>query len=183
MKYFRTIPRILDRLYLGAGILAGVFLVMIAVLVLAQIIARLLGSTVPSADQFAGFCLSASSFLALAHTLRRNAHIRVSLLIERLAGRSRRAFELWCLFVASAMASYFAYYAVAMAWRSYELQERTIGLVPIPIWIPQSGMAIGVTLLAVAFFEDLLRVACGHAPAYEASAGEELDESVRGGGS
>ncbi|HUX24648.1 MAG TPA: TRAP transporter small permease, partial [Burkholderiales bacterium] len=64
--------RFLDVLYTGSGILAGVFLILIAVLTLAQIGGRLLDFDAYSYDDFAGFCMAASSFLGLAHTYRRN---------------------------------------------------------------------------------------------------------------
>src|SRR5690606_30720167 len=102
------ITRILDAIYVCAGILAGVFLVMIGVLVLAQVVARTFGATAPGADQFAGYCLSASSFLALAYTLRHNAHIRVTLVLDRLEAGARRILEIWCLLVATAMTTFFA---------------------------------------------------------------------------
>src|SRR4051794_23834160 len=82
--------RVLDRVYELSGCLAGLCLVAIAVLVLAQIVGRLLGILVPSADDFAGYAMGASVFLALAHTLRAGGHIRVSLIIDRLGPRARR---------------------------------------------------------------------------------------------
>lgn len=60
------LTRTLDRIYTAAGALAGVFLVLICVIVTAQIVARQLETIIPSADQFAGFCLAATSFLGLA---------------------------------------------------------------------------------------------------------------------
>jgi len=60
----------LDLLYKGSGFLAGFFLVAVAVLSAAQIAARELGFAAYSYDDFAGFCLAASSFLGLAYTFR-----------------------------------------------------------------------------------------------------------------
>jgi len=74
----------LDKLYLASGWLAAFFLFMIGLLVLAQVFGRLVDFLIPSADDFARLCLAASSFLALAFTLRRGGHIRVNLLIDRV---------------------------------------------------------------------------------------------------
>ena len=52
--------KFLDLLYTGSGILAGVFLVLIAALSLTQICGRLLGFYAYSFDDFAGFCMAAS---------------------------------------------------------------------------------------------------------------------------
>lgn len=176
--------RALDAVYVGAGVLAAVFLVLIGLFVLAQIGGRLIGRAVPSADEFAGYCLSASSFLALAYTLRHNGHIRVSLVIERLGGGMRRGVEVWCLAVATALIGYFAFYTVSMVWDSYMFQDRTMGLVPIMLWVPQTGMAIGVSLLALAFAEELVRVLRGRPASYELvpdPLGDASGESVPGG--
>lgn len=159
--------RILDQIYRAAGVLAAVFLVLIALFVLAQVLGRLAGQAVPSADEFAGYCLSASSFLALAYTLRSNAHIRVTLFLRRLSPRARHGFEIWCLLVTSALMGYFAFYTVRMVWESYQFEERTMGLVPVMLWIPQTGMAIGMVLLATAFLEELIRVFAGHPARYQ----------------
>jgi len=159
--------RILDQVYRAAGVLAAVFLVAIALFVLAQVLGRLAGQAVPSADEFAGYCLSASSFLALAYTLRSNAHIRVTLFLRRFPPRIRHGFEIWCLLLTTALIGYFAFFAVRMVWESYQFGERTMGLVPIMLWIPQTGMALGVVLLATAFLEELIRVLAGHPPRYQ----------------
>ena len=84
----------LNAVYKGSGLLAGFFLVGIALMSLAQIIGRLLGYTAHSFDEFAGYCMAASSFLGLAWTLRTNEHIRVTLALDRLKGRARRTAEL-----------------------------------------------------------------------------------------
>jgi TRAP-type C4-dicarboxylate transport system permease small subunit len=39
--------------------------------------------------------------------------------------------------------------------------EVTSGLVPVPLWIPQVGMALGVTLFTVAIVEDLINALRG----------------------
>ncbi|MBM3409474.1 MAG: TRAP transporter small permease subunit, partial [Betaproteobacteria bacterium] len=75
----------LDSLYRLSGLLSAFFLLMIAVLVTAQIVGRLFDVLVPSADDFARLSMAASSFLGLAWALRRGAHIRVALLVEKFA--------------------------------------------------------------------------------------------------
>ncbi len=156
--------RILDAAYLGAGLLAGVFLVAIAVLVVGQIVFRLLGMIIPSADEFAGYCLSATSFLALAWTLRSGGHIRVTLFLQRAGGGLRRLLEALNLGVAAAMMTYFAWFTVQMVWESWSAGEVTSGLVPLPLWLPQTGMAVGVVLLAAALLEGFVDALLGRRP-------------------
>jgi len=53
--------RLLDRLYLGAGALAGLCLVMMALLILGQIVGRWFGVVIPSTEDFSGFLLAAAA--------------------------------------------------------------------------------------------------------------------------
>ena len=69
------------------GALAALSLLGIAVLILSQIGLRLMGSQIPSADDFAAWGLSASIFLALPATLIRGDHIRVTSLRQLMPER------------------------------------------------------------------------------------------------
>jgi TRAP-type C4-dicarboxylate transport system permease small subunit len=157
----------LDRLYRASGVLAGFFLVCIAVMTLAQIGGRLLGIAARSYDDFAGFAMAASFFLGLAWTMRCGEHIRVSLLLHQLKGGARRAMEVICLAVSLFLCGYFAYYTVDMTWTSYQLNDISQGLVGVPLWIPQLAMALGLVVLTIALADDLLLSLRGGSPSYE----------------
>jgi TRAP-type C4-dicarboxylate transport system permease small subunit len=151
----------LDRLYLAAGALAGLCLIAIAVLVLLSVITRLMGLYVPGLTVYAGYAMATSSFLALAYTFAKGGHIRVSLFIEKLAGRRRRAAELWCLAVGTFLAGYLGWYAVKMVRVSHMLGDVSEGADATPLWIPQIGMAAGSVLLTLALADRLVAVARG----------------------
>lgn len=153
-------------LYTGSGVLAGIFLILIAGLSLAQICGRVLGFDAYSFDDFAGFCMAASSFLGLAHTYRRNEHIRVSMLVDRLTGGKRRVLETLCLMASTFLIGFFAWYAGDMVLTSYEFNDVSQGLVAVPLWLPQSGMALGLVIMTVAMLEDLVTVIARGTPSY-----------------
>lgn len=150
------LTRGLNAIYRLAGALAGVFLVAICVIVTAQIIARQFGSIIPSADQFAGFCLAATSFLGLAYSFRSGSHIRVTLFVQALSGTWSRLMLILALAVAAAISGLLAYHTIFMVVQNAARGEVTSGLVAVPLWLPQMGMAIGVTLFAIAIIEDLV---------------------------
>jgi TRAP-type C4-dicarboxylate transport system permease small subunit len=160
------IRKSLDWLYLGSGVLAGVFLVLIAALSLAQISGRLLGFDAYSFDDFAGFCMAASSFLGLAHTYRRNEHIRVAILVDRLTGGRRRVLEGLCLSASAFLVGFFAWFAADMVLTSYQINDVSQGLVAVPLWLPQSGMALGLAIMAIALLDDLVTLRTGGTPSY-----------------
>jgi TRAP-type C4-dicarboxylate transport system permease small subunit len=168
--------RILDRIYRASGALAAIFMVLIAVLTLVQIGSRLLGIQVRDADIFAGFAMAASSFLALAYTLRTGGHIRVNLLVSRLHGRARRIAEGWCLLFATVSIGMFAWFSIELVFQSYEFGDLSTGMIGVPLWIPQIGMALGVVLLEVAFLEECVRFWRGEEPTYETVISDDRTE-------
>src|SRR3954467_2383598 len=106
--------KILDLTYNAAGWLAAFFMVGILFMVLASVVGRLAGFNLRGSDAYAGYCMAAASFLALAHTLKRGEHIRVSLFLDRFGGRLRRALELWSHAAGSFFCAALAYYSVRL---------------------------------------------------------------------
>jgi TRAP-type C4-dicarboxylate transport system permease small subunit len=150
------VRRLLDALYDGAAWLAALFMIGLLAMVLLAIVSRLLHFHVPGTDAYAGYLMAASGFLALAHTLKRGEHIRVTLLLGRLQGGARRGMEVWALAAATALAALFAFYSVRLAWQSRQFHDISTGNDATPLWIPQLGMAIGTTILLIAFIDELV---------------------------
>jgi len=157
----------LDLLYKGSGFLAGFFLVAIAVLSAAQIAARELGVATYSYDDFAGFCLAASSFLGLAYTFsRKRTHTHDAVALPR--ARRNPARSRTGQFVDGCVSRrYFGWYACDMTITSYRLNDVSQGLVAVPLWIPQAGMALGLVTLFVATTDDLVAALRGRSTSYD----------------
>ena len=148
--------RLLDALYDGAAWLAALCMVGLLVMVLLSIVSRLLHFHVPGTDAYAGYLMAGAGFLALAHTLKRGEHIRVTLLLGALGGPARRALEIWALAAASALALLSAYYSARLAWQSHTFNDISTGNDATPLWLPQLGMVVGTALLALAFIDELV---------------------------
>lgn len=159
----------LNIVYKTSGLLAGFFLVAIAVLSLIQIASRLAGIAAHSFDEFAGYCMAASSFLGLAYTLRANEHIRMTLVLHHTHGRLRRAMELAALAASACIVGFFAWWSGDMVRTSYELNDFSQGLVPVKLWIPQSGMALGLAILLLAMLDDLVLAARGRMTSFDSA--------------
>src|SRR6185437_10143626 len=114
---------VLDRLYDAAAYVAAFFLVGTLAMVLVGIVGRLVNWYVPGTDAYAGYCMAASGFLALAHTLKRREHIRVSLVLEHVGVEARHRLELGSLAVAAVLAAAFAFYSVRLAFQSWQLND------------------------------------------------------------
>jgi TRAP-type C4-dicarboxylate transport system permease small subunit len=111
---------------------------------------------VPGTDAYAGYLMAAAGFLALAHTLKKGEHIRVTLLLGKLQGRTRRAMELWALAAAAFLAGLFAFYSARLVWQSHLFHDISTSNDATPLWIPQLAMAAGTLILAIAFVDELV---------------------------
>ena len=146
----------LDALYDGAAWLAALFMVALLISVLLSIGGREFGFHVKGTDAYAGYCMAAAGFLALAHTFKRGEHIRVTLLLSALPAAARRALELWSLACAVGLSGLLAFYAARLAWQSRLFNDISTASDATPLWLPQLGMAVGTLILFIAFVDEFV---------------------------
>jgi len=156
-----------EKFYLASGYAAGFCIALIMVVILAQIVGRLLGFIIPSAEDVSGWALAASTFFGLAYTFHNGGHIRVTLVIQKWSARPRFWQELVVLIFGFGLACYMTFYGWHMVWESYIFEEVSHGYIPIPIWIPQVPVALGMTALNIAILDDLVAVIRKRTPSYQ----------------
>jgi TRAP-type C4-dicarboxylate transport system permease small subunit len=168
---------ILDRIYLGAAWLSAFTILAIAILISAQIFLNFatrigglpLPSTIPSYADFSGFMLAAATFLAMPYTFRSGGHIKVSLVTARLPDRLRLWAEIAALAGAAFLTGFAVYYIWVLIAESIHYGDVSSGTVPVPLWIPQSAMGIGMSLLCVAVIDSLIQTIVRGEPVIAAS--------------
>ncbi len=148
--------RALNGLYDGAAWLAALCMIGLLAMVLLSIVSRQMHFHVPGTDAYAGYLMAAAGFLALAHTLKKGEHIRVTLLLSHLKGGARRGLEIWSLAAAAALAALSAFYSIKLAWQSHTFNDISTANDATPLWIPQLAMAAGTVILTVAFIDELV---------------------------
>ncbi|MDX2159172.1 MAG: TRAP transporter small permease [Hyphomicrobiaceae bacterium] len=170
--------KLLDGLYLGAGYLAGVFLIAILCLMMALSIGREIGLNVKSGDDITAWCMAAMAFLGLAHTFKSGEMIRVGLLTDRLTGRAKWLSELFSLVMAGIFIGYFAWQVVVMTYTSWLINDMSTGVLVVPLWFPQLGFTIGLVILFIAIVDELVHVLAGNNPRYLKEAPKTAEELV-----
>ena len=146
--------KLLDGIYNSAAALAALFMVGLLLMVLLSIVSRQLHFHAPGVDAYAGYLMAASGFLAMAHTLKRGEHIRVTLLLNGLQDPWKKGLELFALGLSVLLALLFAFYCCKLAWQSHAFNDISTGNDATPLWIPQLAMAWGAVILAVAFIDE-----------------------------
>ncbi len=153
-----ALRKILDFLYVAAGVLAALCLIAILSLIVLQMLARWTGEVFPGAPNYAGYAMAAASFFAFANALGRGAHIRVSILLNAVPRRLKWVLEVWCFGLGAAIAAYFTYYAYTFVFWSWKFNDVSQGQDASPLWIPQSVMVLGGGLLTVALVDNLVHL-------------------------
>jgi TRAP-type C4-dicarboxylate transport system permease small subunit len=151
----------LEFLYHAAGVLAAVFMIGTLAMVLASVLGRMMNFNLRGSDAYAGYCMAAAGFLALAHTLKRGEHIRVTLILERLGASGRHRLELVAHGIAVFFAGIFAFFTTRLVYQSYALNDISQGNDATPLWIPQIAMAVGAAILFIAIFDEFVLLASG----------------------
>ena len=104
---------------------------LILFIILAQMITRWTGIIFEGSTEFAGYAMASTSFFALAYALSKGAHIRVSIFLN-LNSFTKKWLDIFALFTASIIATFFARYAIKTNFMSEMLNDRTQGQDQIP---------------------------------------------------
>src|SRR5204862_1803291 len=151
---FNAVRRALDVLYDAAAYLAALLLVGTLTMILLGIFGRILDFQVRGSDAYAGYLMAGSGFLALAHTLKRGEHIRVSVVSRLLKGGAHKSLELIALAIAVLLAIVLAWFSVRLVWMSYSLHDISTGNDATPLWLPEIGMALGAVIFALGVIDE-----------------------------
>jgi len=168
------VRRILDRIYGAAAWAAALFMIGTLLMILLSVTGRLFDFHVRGTDAYAGYCMAAAAFLALAHTLKRGEHIRVTLILDHAGSRGRQALELWSHAAGLVCAVLLAWFALRLAWQSFQFNDISQGTDATPLWIPQIGMALGSVIFAIAIADELVAVLRGERLRHRAADSEPV---------
>ena len=155
-----ALRRFLDALYLGAGYVAACCILLIMVLMIGQSILREMHVRTGAVNDVVSWLCAAAAFFAMAHAFKHGDFVRVTLLLEKVApGGAARASRSAALAIAAVAVGYLAWWANRFTCDSFVFDETAQGMLPMPMWIPQSTFAIGAILLFVAVVDELVLVA------------------------
>ena len=152
------LDKFLNSLYRYSGYVASFFLILILVSIVIGITSRIFGFYIRGLTEYSGYSLATASFLALAYTFNENAHIRITLFLEKATGRLLRFLTVWCLAVSTFFSGFLAFYFIKMWIVSIQLAERSQGADEILLWIPQTGVALGSIIFFICISHNFLKL-------------------------
>lgn len=164
--------RWLDRLYDGSAYCGAFFVCAIFVVMIGGALTRPMGISLSGTDDLVSWMCAAAAFLPMASAFRRGDFVRMLLVLDKLSPARRRFGEIVALMVAFVASAILAGWATFGVYESWRYDEMSIGLLVVPIWIPQLSFAIGASILLIAVADELLAVLRGRRPAYQVAVDE-----------
>lgn len=158
MPVLERLSRLIERLSLFGGWLAGAAVLGILGLVTLEVVLRsLFGLSTQVADEFSGYLNVAAIYCGLAYALKEGAFVRVEPVYRLFRGRAGLAVR-W--FIVSASLAYvavtgvhFFHYVVS----NYRAGVLSTSFSQTPLWLPQCAVVFGSALLALQLAAYLLR--------------------------
>jgi TRAP-type C4-dicarboxylate transport system permease small subunit len=157
---------VLDAVYLAAAVLGAICVALIVILMVFQSLGREFGLNTGATNDIVSWLCAAAAFLTMAHAFKHGDFVRVTLVLEKVSGKTRRVMEMVSLAIALVAVAYLAWWACRFTLQSFEFNELAQGLLPLPIWIPQVSFAFGSVLLLVAVVDEFVIVARGGVPTF-----------------
>ncbi len=141
----------------AAEALCALFLIAMIVLIGSEAIARNVFSTsLQVTDEIGGYLLVGTTFLSMSVAEAHGAFHRVELIQARL-GRSARITSQIVFHLMSLGASIFiTWQLMRLAYNSWRSEDVAPTPLQTPLWLPQSAMAIGMTLLCFALIRTVV---------------------------
>ncbi len=146
----------------GLGMFAAVVILLLMTgLILTEIVMRtFFAASTHMADELVGYGIGAMSFLALGQSLHKGVLIRMNLLLSRLSstGRVRWIIEILCILFGMFSCGTAFWFFTRNVLRNYERGYVSETVAQVPLWLPESFIAIGLAILLLQFLSYLLLV-------------------------
>lgn len=158
MESCAKLLRLLDRLSVLLAYLAGLAVLLLALLIAIDILARdLLGVSVQGTDEIGGYVLAMIGSLGLAYVLAERANTRMDLALPFLPRPVQRLLHVLAYGTLACLAVFMAYRAFAELGETVHFDSRASTPLQTPLWIPQGFWAVGIGVFALSAVLHALR--------------------------
>lgn len=132
----------------AAAVIASLAVAVLAVGMVVDVALRyLVGSGVSGMIEYAATLMVVVVFFGLAQGQRRDEHVGMSFVVDRLPRTPRHVLPIIGLVVMGVFVAWMTVETAEAAWRSYRSGEFRFGLVRVPLWPAKASVPIGLLLL------------------------------------
>jgi TRAP-type C4-dicarboxylate transport system permease small subunit len=130
---------------------------MTALMLLEVVLRGVFNSTTEHSDELVGYLLVGVSFLSLALCQSRGAFHRVEMVQMRLGPRGKAVSALIFDLLSFAYVALTDWYFLQFVMSSYRREAQAPTMLATPLWIPETVMIVGATLLLVTLGRAIVR--------------------------
>jgi len=158
--YFSALSR---RLSLIAAICAALIMAGMTTHIMVEIFLRFFFSkSTYVLDEFVGYGVAATTFLALGYTFEKNALIRVNFILGRVRKKfTKKLIEITCVSLTLILSIFLSNYFWISISRNYARGSTSETVAQIPLWIPESFILIGLVIFSIQMTSYILRLITG----------------------
>ena len=141
----------------AASVGAGVVVLMMLIVAYSVVNRYILNTPITWTDELSGYLVVALVMLGAADALRRGDHISVDLITSRLTKKGKRLVEIWGYFVVLVFSSVLLISSKKTIDYSVNFKIVSEGYLEVPMWIPQSFLILGGSLVFLVALAKLTR--------------------------
>ncbi len=141
----------------GSSLLCEIMLVLMVVITTIEVTLRPFHLSLEMADEVGGYLLAAVTFLSLPVALAGDSFHKVEFLQTRLGARGRRLSAILFNLLSLGFACIMEWQLIRLVTRSYNSEVMASTQLATPLWLPQSAMLLGMSLLILTLLRELYR--------------------------
>ncbi len=158
-KFAAVAIRLQDRFEEWLCYVSALAVAVMMVITTAEVIARgAFYKSVPGSYEYVSLLFVYLIYLGLAFAQRRDAHITISLVYDKLPRKSRQIIQGTFLLIALLFFAALTWTSGVSAWSNYALGDTVLGTIEIQTWWARAGVPVGCALLALRFLTQFLRL-------------------------
>jgi TRAP-type C4-dicarboxylate transport system permease small subunit len=146
-----------SKIALFGRFVAAAALVLLTVIVAGEVVLRsLIGVSYEGMEELSGYLLVAITYLAAADSFASDGFMRVAFLYDKLKPKGRKLLDRILSLVGAVLCGGLTVYFVDVVRSSIRNGVVSPTFDMIPVWVPQSVMVLGMTLLSIACIRRML---------------------------
>ncbi|RJX33366.1 MAG: TRAP transporter large permease subunit [Desulfarculus sp.] len=156
------LTRALDWVSGAVGAFCGLATLGMVLIIAYEVVCRYLFNNPTSwVTEYSLYIFVGTSFLGTAYAHLEDSHIRVEILLNNLSGPMRHKFWQVSAWVGLMFVVVASWQMILFVGSEYEGGARAWGLLATPLWIPETPVAVGLTLFALAVLSEARKLSPG----------------------
>lgn len=153
IRSFEKIQQWIEKALLFIG---GLITLSLMFLITLDVILRKLGSPIPGAFELVQIFTVGIVFLGVAYVQSVKGHIFIEVATDRLPLKVHRVLDFVGYLIGFVICSILAWQTGWSAWKAFVTKEYAMGVVNIPLWPAKLVIAVGMAMLTLRIFWDIL---------------------------